>query len=108
DLLDNLAWFYHALQHYQVPNSDLLRKELSKEFEHWFRIVYLNYMQDDALRGIMQHAEHEYRNDETKRAYHEHQCHFDIDTYYQAWTLRGDSPELYCKGYFSAPAVPLS
>lgn len=108
DLLDNLAWFYHALQHYQVPNSDLLRKELSKEFEHWFRIVYLNYMQDDALRVIMQHAEHEYGNDETKRAYHEHQCHFDIDTYYQAWTLRGDSPELYRKGYFSAPAVPLS
>lgn len=108
DLLDNLAWFYHALQHYQVPDSDLLRRELNKEFEHWFRIVYLNYIQDDAMRVIMQRAEQEYRNDETKRNYHEHPCHFDIDTYYQAWTLRGDAPELYRKGYFSAPAVPLT
>ena len=108
DLLDNLAWFCHALQHYKVPDSDLLRRELNKEFEYWFRIVYLNYMQDEDMQVIMQSAEQEYQNDETKRNYHKHLCHFGIDTYYQAWTLRGDAPELYRKGYFSAPAAPLT
>ena len=108
DLLDNLAWFYHALQHYQVPDSDLLRRELNKEFEYWFCIVYLNYMQDEDMQVIMQRAEQEYGNDETKRNYRKHLCHFGIDTYYQAWTLRGDAPELYCKGYFSAPDAPLT
>ena len=67
DLLDNLAWFCHALQHYKVPDSDLLRRELNKEFEYWFRIVYLNYMQDEDMQVIMQSAEQEYQNDETKR-----------------------------------------
>lgn len=86
DLLDNLAWFCHALQHYKVPDSDLLRRELNKEFEYWFRIVYLNYMQDEDMQVIMQSAEQEYQNDETKRNYHKHLCHFGIDTYYQAYS----------------------
>lgn len=107
DLLDNLAWFYHALQHYHIPESDLLRQELRNEFNYWFSIVYQNHIDETAMHRIMLRAEQEYADDEKKRNYHVHTCSFDIDTYYMAWTLRGDCPDLYKKGYYSISEPPL-
>lgn len=82
DYLDNIVWLYHKLVEYKIEGFDHLRERLQQEFHIYFAEVYL---QTDDGKG---------------RA-----LNFDIDTYYEAWKLRGDEPELYKKGYFDENGV---
>ena len=104
DYLDNLAWLYHALTHFSVPNAGHLKERLIRDFEYWFRIVYRNNFNEDDIRRIWQSAKAYYKNtDEDHGRYHEHSSHFDIMDYYRAWMLRGDDPSCYIDGYFKKP-----
>lgn len=104
DYLDNLAWLYHVLQRYSVPEMDNLLYFLNGEFEHYFKIVYRNHMKDDDLNAIMEEGKKFYTNYynefEQVRNYQPHRCNFSIEEYYRAWTLRGDHPDLYQNGYY--------
>lgn len=104
DYLDNLAWLYHALTHFSIPHSHMLKERLASDFEYWFRIVYRNHMQDRTLHSIMRSARRWYDlTHEDQNLYQNHPCHFDIMDYFRAWTLRGDDPYCYEGGFFRHP-----
>lgn len=106
DYLDNLAWFYHALNRFSLPDYSALKERIVRDFEYWFRIVYRNNVDDENIKRMMRRARLEWydKTDEDHGRYHEHVCHFDIMTYYRAWMLRGDDPSCYVDGYFKKPA----
>lgn len=78
DYLDNVVWLYHKLAEYQIDGAEYLRAELMKEFELYFAEIYL----------------------QTEAGNRQKKLHANINTYYEAWKLRGDEPALYCSGYF--------
>lgn len=106
DYLDNLAWLYHALNHFVVSDVHALKEKIISDFEYWFRIVYRNHIKDEVVNRIMNSARHECydKTNEDHGLYKEHTCHFDIMAYYRAWTLRGDDPTCYSAGYFRKPS----
>ncbi len=107
DYLDNLAWFYHALNYFSVPGMHALKERLSADFEYWFRIVYRNHTSDEALNSFMERARRDCydKTGEDHGRYRKHTCHFDIMDYYHAWSLRGDDPSCYAEGYFRKPDI---
>lgn len=72
DYLDNVVWLYHKLVEYKIEGFDNLREQLRQEFHIRFAEIYLQ-------------TEHGNREG----------IGSDIDSYYEAWKLRGDAPELY-------------
>jgi hypothetical protein len=105
DYLDNLAWLYHAINHFSITGFDSLKVRIVKDFEYRFRIVYRNSINDENIKQLMKRARsgvYEHTNEDHDR-YHEHTCHFDIMDYYRSWTLRGDDPSCYIKGFFEKP-----
>lgn len=105
DRLDDLAWLYHALVHFSIPNVGALKERIKRDFEYWFRIVYRNAINEEHMRNLMQSAKHDCydRTHEDHGRYNVHSCHFDIMDYYRAWMLRGDDPSCYINGYFKKP-----
>ena len=105
DYLDNLAWLYHALNHFSISGADSLKVRIVKDFEYWFRVVYRNSITDKNMFHLMEKARtdvYAYTKEDHGR-YHEHACHFDIMDYYRSWTLRGDDPSCYINGFFEKP-----
>lgn len=76
DYLDNVAWLYHKLIEFDIGQCETLKGFLQCEFERYFRMLYEGHLD---------------RVD----------CQYDMNTYYEAWKLRGDAPALYQKGQFS-------
>lgn len=107
DYIDNLAWMYHAMLHYKIDEYPSLKANLEEQFNHYFREVYLNYLDEEKLNIIMERAEARYKTYESMRGYRRHTCKFDIQIYYKAWCLRGDEPELYKNGFYNPIDVPL-
>lgn len=104
DYLDNLAWLYHALTHYSVPNVGPLKERLNRDFEYWFRIVYRNSFDQEKIDSFYDSASAYYKKTgEDHGRYNHHSNHFDIMDYYRAWTLRGDDPTCYIDGFFKKP-----
>lgn len=84
DYLDNIVWLYHKLTEYKIDGADNLREKLLKEFGFYFAEIYLHTEQ--GTRTI---------------------SYFTIDTYYEAWKLRGDEPELYIDGHYDEKKLTL-
>ena len=105
DRMDDLAWLYHALVHFSIPDAEPLKEHLRREFEYWFNIVYRNSINADEIRKLMESARKNWYDttDEDRGRYCVHPCHFDIMGYYRSWTLRGDDPQCYIDGYFKKP-----
>lgn len=105
DRIDDLAWLYHALVHFSVPNVAPLKERVKRDFEYWFNIVYRNSLDTESIRNLMNSAKDNWYKctGEDHERYCEHPCHFDIMGYYRAWTLRGDDPSCYIDGYFKKP-----
>lgn len=105
DRLDDIAWLYHALNHFSIPDVAPLKERLIRDFEYWFRIVYRNSIKDEQIKSLMDSARRNWydRTGEDHGYYQEHTCHFDIMDYYRAWTLRGDDPVCYIDGFFKKP-----
>lgn len=81
DYLDNVVWLYHKLTEYKIEGAENLREWLRQEFRLYFMEIYLH----------------------TRRGNRE--LYFDINTYYEAWKLRGDDPELYITNQFDKEGV---
>lgn len=100
DYLDNTAWLYHAIRHYQLPGLESAVLFLKTQFEYYFRQVYLNHIDEEELEQFVKSGERRYREKQFARAYKTHRFSFTIEDYCRAWMLRGDHPELYESGCF--------
>lgn len=89
DYLDNVVWFYHKLVEFEIEHCERLKDYLLKEFEKYFSELYRKNMTDDYISQMEQ------KDLTDKKVWR-----FDIFTYYDAWKLRGDEPELYESGKF--------
>lgn len=107
DYIDNVAWLYHAVQRYHIPQQDRAVHFLEKEFGYYFNHVYRSNLKEEELDYIMYAATDFYRDDEEAKGYQRHSCDFSIDLYCRAWMLRGDHPDLYREGYFKPLRVPV-
>ncbi len=105
DHLDNLAWMHHRLVHLSIPSFHETMDWIENQFEYWFRIVYRNSVFEPDVEKLMQTAWNHYHNhgQEDHGLYQVHRCHYDIESYYHSWTLRGDDPECYKNGFFQKP-----
>lgn len=74
DYLDNVVWLYQKILEFQLSGFDVLKDFLLHEFQRLFQQIYAKY--------IPEHIQ------------------TDIFTYYDAWKLRGDDPELYKDGEY--------
>lgn len=100
DYLDNVMWLYHQLVRFHVPGTEALKEFLKNEFNVEFSLLYLKNMDQDVVSSILEDY-NRYRLDRGWEPLKNAQLKFDITQYHRAWKLRGDSPELYRKGYFS-------
>lgn len=97
--LDNVVWLYHQLVRFNLAGTEALREYLKNEFSIIFAEVYLKHINQRTVHKILE----EYNKNQKNSGQSTHindQCNFDIAHYYQAWKLRGDSPDLYSRGYF--------
>jgi hypothetical protein len=69
DYLDNVVWLYQKIMEFNLDGFDVLKDHLLNEFQRLFHQIYGVHRQKDVR--------------------------LDIFTYYDAWKLRGDKPELY-------------
>lgn len=89
DYLDNLVWLYHAIVRYKIPGFGNLKNWLESEFHKYFSKIYeKNVRPYSSVRGMTPFDQYDSEN----------RISVDIDTYYHAWKLRGDNPELYEDG----------
>lgn len=69
DYLDNVVWLYHKLWEFEIPDMELLKGFLLDEYHTYFYRIYETNLKITVSGGIT--------------------------SYYDAWKLRGDMPELY-------------
>lgn len=78
DYLDNVVWFYQKIIEYQIDGCEMLKDYLLEEYLKTYQQIY----------------------GQNNQPYH-----MDIFTYYEAWKLRGDKPELYASGVYIKPDI---
>lgn len=78
DYLDNVVWLYQNLVNEQISNQDNVLEYLENEFYIYFQRIYKNVVNDRSRK----------------------RDNYDIHSYYNAWTLRGDDPEYYVTGQY--------
>lgn len=83
DYLDNVVWMYHKLIEFKIRDCENLQQYLSEQFDIYFSKIYGSSMQE----GNTIHS---------------------IHSYYEAWKLRGDEPELYMKGKYDRNEIYIS
>lgn len=105
DYLDNLAWLHHAIRRYQIKDQDAFLRYIEKEFEQQFNTVYQSNMDEKVNEEIMLRGENYYKKKNINCGYKKRLLNFTIQEYYHAWTLRGDHPDLYVKGFFANDKV---
>lgn len=93
DYLDNIAWFRHMLIKYNIKDDSALKGWLESEYSRYFSEVYQQYIEEINVPS----RESGERNIPSS-LWENAQGRFDIHTYYLAWLLRGDEPELYKTG----------
>lgn len=103
EYLDNVVWLYHALTIFHVEDVSPVKEYLKKEYDYYFRLIYGNAMTQEEIFSICSSAREYYKGTEWEKYYRERELNFNIETYYDAWCLRGDAPELYREGYFKKP-----
>lgn len=109
DYLDNIVWFHHMLIKYNIKDNSALKGWLESEYSRYFSEIYQQYIKEVNIRhkqdnnmDIIDHFSNDYirkrdfMNDVSLKQ--NFQGRFDIHTYYLAWRLRGDAPELYKTG----------
>lgn len=104
DYLDNLVWLYSIIRKYRIDDCEDALHFIEKRYDEYFRIVYLNNINERYYEMVVIDAEKEYRNRNIQNMYGNTTCLFPINTYYDSWKLRGDNPEYFRKGYFDLEA----
>jgi len=105
DYLDNVAWLYHAIRRYQIPDMEAAVLFLKAQFEYYFRQIYLNHIGEKDADMLVKSGEMHYQGKPYARNYKAHKLSFSIEDYCRAWMLRGDHPELFESGYFWEDAL---
>lgn len=94
DYLDNVVWMYHKLIEFDITSCETLKGFLLGEYESCFNRLYNDFIDTESVEMLNQRL-----FDEGKKGVAGF-FSFDINTYYQAWRLRGDDPSLYSGGYY--------
>ncbi len=84
DLLDNVAWLYMSLERFNIDVPDLMF-DLRNTFRENYNIIYAANMPSSET--------------DTKFLIIDRENVPSIEMYYDAWKLRGDSPELFKLAY---------
>lgn len=102
DYLDNIVWLYHAIVRYHISGMDNLKSYLQKEFTFCFSKIYGDFAVQNRIGSILTYVQERYGGEEIYKGYfaEESFMSYNIFTYYDAWMLRGDEPELYKNGFF--------
>jgi hypothetical protein len=104
DYLDNIVWLYGRIVELEIENQEELKDYLRKKFSLLFKTVYEDFIDSKMVRRILTRMKEKYQDNQNHSNYpygmENYTPKFDIYTYYNAWKLRGDDPELYRKGYF--------
>lgn len=99
DYLDNLVWIYFKIQEFHLKGFEDVIIFLREEYEKFFRLIYLNHIEDSFLENVVKNARKHYEH-KGYSAYYNSNFSFSIAAYYEAWKLRGDDPECYIQGFF--------
>ena len=101
EYIDNLAWLYHLIVVFDIPEQENIKSHIVKEFNYYFQLVYGNSMDKRIQDYIVNKAKRYYKDTEWERYYKKGTLEFNIENYYSAWKLRADNPELYREGFFA-------
>lgn len=104
DYLDNLVWLYSIIRKYRIDDCEDALHFIEKRYDEYFRIIYLNNMDEQYYKMVVEEAGKDYRSKNIQNMYGNTTCLFPINTYYDSWKLRGDNPEYFKKGYFDLEA----
>lgn len=106
DYLDNIVWLYHAIVKYEIEDSDNVKSYLASEFSRHFNQIYGGVLNQKSMNYVLEKVRRRYLSKKKRNElYHlyevdERTLQIDINTYYKAWQLRGDVPELYKQGFY--------
>ncbi len=100
EYLDNVVWLYHVLAAFRIEDTSAIKEHLKKEYDYYFQLIYGNSMDEEDLDCINRKAREYYQGTEWENYYRVKKLQFSIETYYAAWRLRGDDPDLYRRGFF--------
>lgn len=104
DYLDNLVWLYSIIRKYRIDGCEDALHFIEKRYDEYFRIIYLNNMNENYYEMVVKDAGEYYRERHIQNMYGNTTCLFPINTYYDSWKLRGDNPEYFKRGYFDLEA----
>lgn len=100
DYLDNIVWLYAKIRKYNIIGCDEAIIYIEKRYNELFNEIYKNNINEERISEIYKEAGEYFKSIELENYYKNTYLNMDINTYYDAWKLRGDNPELYKKGYF--------
>ena len=89
--MDNIVWLYSKIIDYKLDVDASVLVYLENEFYKYFRVIYSDHMSMGYLRHISRKSKNYFDSANTE---------FNINTYYNAWKLRGDNPIDYINGYY--------
>ncbi len=96
DYLDNVVWLYHKLIEFDVRGCENLKEYLMMEYHTVFEQIYAESMDEEFVNDIIHDIRLEKTGEEISAERKNREFYsFDIDTYYEAWKLRGDDPTCY-------------
>lgn len=108
EYLDNVVWLFQMLRIFRVSDAEVLRDYLKRQFHNYFSIIYKGALDDEFIRGVRTKALEYYKNSKWDVLYRGGSYEFDIDSYYCAWSLRGDNPDNYRNGFYENEYLELN
>ena len=96
EYLDNVVWLYHKILEFDIVGCETLKGFLINEYEKHFNQLYGRFLNKKDVAEICKAAPK--GKTEIKDNWK-----FDINTFYEAWKLRGDEPALFRDGFYYNP-----
>lgn len=117
ECLDNIVWLYIMIIRYKLEIEIEIVKYLEQQYSYYFNMIFGKSIHSEVLDSICERAERYYngfeskligsrcitkniQTDTIKDFYMGNGYDFGIYNYYKAWTLRGDNPNAYKRGFF--------
>lgn len=97
--LDNVVWLYYFIKENDVnfDGKDSCLFFLKEEFMKCFFEIYGNKLNEFFISCLCEKIPpyiYSYKPQTLN------ECHFDMESYFYSWLLRGDDPDLYSEGYY--------
>ena len=100
EYLDNVVWLFQMLRIFRISDAEVLRDYLKRQFHNYFSIIYKGVLNNKFINGVKSKALEYYKNSKWADLFRGISDEFDIDSYYCAWSLRGDNPDNYRNGFY--------